>query len=105
MVSDVVDRDAVTRPVLPSRRVLLRTARGDERHASGEQLRHALLDQGVLAEEGPHLRFTEEYVFTSPSTAAMVVMGRTANGRIEWTTPGGRTLKELQAADSGEEPS
>ena len=26
----------------------------------------------------------------------MVVLGRTANGRIEWATAGGMTLKDLQ---------
>jgi len=65
-------------------------------HAYGLQLRDTLVDQGLLVPAGKHLRFTDDYVFPSPSQAAMVVLGRTANGRIEWATVGGITLKELQ---------
>ena len=34
--------------------------------------------------------------FDSPSTAAKCVLGRSANGRTEWKTTDGRTLKEIQ---------
>lgn len=37
----------------------------------------------------------------APSQAAMVLLGGTANGRIEWRTSGGQTLKQLQDADLG----
>ncbi len=66
-------------------------------HAYGIQIRQALLDKGVLVAEGPNLRLTEDYLFPSPSTAAMVLMGRTANGRIEWKASDGTTLKALQS--------
>jgi len=46
-------------------------------------------------------RFTQDYSFSSPSTAAAVVLGRSANGRIEWKDAQGRTLKELQEAEAG----
>lgn len=65
-------------------------------HAYGEQLRKALVEQGVLVPEGKHLRFVQEYTFPSPSTASMVVLGRTSNGRVEWVTADGRSLKDLQ---------
>ncbi len=73
-------------------------------HAYGVQLRDALRDSGRLVADGEHLRLTEDYVFTSPSTAAMVMLGRTSNGRVEWRTADGKTLKELQSAanDSAE---
>ena len=50
------------------------------------------------------LRLTQDYVFSSPSTAAMVLLGRTANGRVEWKRSDGTTLKEMQdsAIDSSE---
>lgn len=67
-------------------------------HTYGTQIRQALLEKGVLVAEGPNLRLTEDYLFPSPSTAAMVLLGRTANGRIEWKAPDGTTLKELQSA-------
>lgn len=38
--------------------------------------------------------FTQDYLFSSPSTAAAVVMGRSANGLIEWKLRDGSNLKE-----------
>lgn len=54
----------------------------------------------MLAAEGGGYRFSQDYVFTSPSTAAAVVLGRSANGRIEWKDAQGRTLKELQTQEA-----
>lgn len=71
-------------------------------HVYGTQLRTALLDSGRLVADGDHLRLTEDYVFSSPSTAAMVMLGRTANGRIEWKAADGVTLKALQGSDAGD---
>ena len=65
-------------------------------HAYGVQLRDALIDSGRLVRQGAHLRLTEDYVFASPSTAAMVMLGRSSNGRVEWKTADGKTLKHLQ---------
>lgn len=59
-------------------------------------LRQELLANGVLVPGGEHLRFTQDYAFSSPSTAAAVVLGRSANGRTEWQDAQGRTLKALQ---------
>jgi len=60
-------------------------------------LRKDLLTQGVVVQNAQHYVFTQDQVFNSPSTAASVVMGRNANGRIEWKNKEGRTLKELHA--------
>ena len=38
--------------------------------------------------------------FSSPSTAAAVVLGRSANGRIEWKDAHGRTVKWLQEQEA-----
>ncbi|WP_374519683.1 DUF4357 domain-containing protein [Hydrogenophaga sp.] len=46
-------------------------------------------------------RLTQDDSFSSPSTAAAVVLGRGANGRIEWKDAQGLTLKELQGAEVG----
>lgn len=43
--------------------------------------------------------FTEDYLFSSPSTAAAVVMGRSANGLIEWKLKDGSTLRENEQKD------
>jgi hypothetical protein len=42
------------------------------------------------------LDFAQDYLFNSPSTAAGVVQGRSANGRIDWKDNSGRTLREFQ---------
>ena len=74
-----------------------------QQHVRGMyDVRQALIGNGVLApaSEGAGLRFTQDFVFTSPSTAAAVVLGRSANGRIEWKDAQGRTLKELQEREA-----
>lgn len=62
--------------------------------------RDDLIRQGVLAPDGDAYVFTQDYVFGSPSTAASVVMGRNANGRTDWKTADGRSLKEVQDNDA-----
>ena len=42
------------------------------------------------------LDLTQDYLFDSPSTAAGVLLGRSANGRIEWKNQLGQTLKSIQ---------
>lgn len=43
-----------------------------------------------------------DYAFASPSTAARVLLGRSSNGRQEWKTRDGRSLKEVQESESQE---
>ena len=62
--------------------------------------RQELIDLGVLAQQGTDHAFTQDYTFSSPSTAASVVLGRSANGRVEWKDGQGRALKELQESES-----
>ena len=71
-------------------------------HAYLADLRRALVESGVLEDVGGTLRLTQDYTFASPSTAAGVLLGRSANGRIEWKDAKGRTLKEIQEAEAGE---
>lgn len=56
-----------------------------------EQLVPKLKQTGVVvdSDDGQTARFTQDYVFASPSAAAAVVHGRTANGRTEWRIPNG----------------
>jgi hypothetical protein len=58
--------------------------------------RQKLIDQGVIKKTDGKLVFAKDYLFSSPSTAAAVVMGRNANGRIEWKDKKGKTLKEKE---------
>lgn len=72
-----------------------------QQHVRGMfDLRQALIANGVLALADGLYRFTQDYSFSSPSTAAAVVLGRSANGRIEWKDAQGRTLKALQEAEA-----
>lgn len=64
-------------------------------------LRLELIGNGVLARDGDGFRFSQDYAFSSPSTAAAVILGRSANGRVEWKDAQGRTLKELQGLETG----
>ena len=43
--------------------------------------------------------FTQDYLFSSPSTAAAVVMGRSANGLKEWKLKDGSNLGENEQKD------
>lgn len=70
-------------------------------HAYLTETRRELARQGVLRVAGPLLEFTQDYTFGSPSTASGVLLGRTSNGRVEWKTIDGRTLKSVQDAEVG----
>ena len=57
-----------------------------------------LAADGVLIAEGAeHLAFKDDYAFASPSAAAAVVSGRSANGRVVWSVDGtGQTYAAWQ---------
>lgn len=58
-----------------------------------KRLRNNLIDDGTIDSIN---KFTKDYIFTSPSLAAAVVMGRNANGRTEWKTAEGITIKQFE---------
>lgn len=61
-----------------------------------KEMRSALVSNGVLKLSRERFTFAQDYVFPSPSSAAGIVQGRSANGRMDWKTKDGKTLKELQ---------
>ena len=65
-------------------------------------LRGILLDKGVLQQEGDFLVFTSDYSFSSASAAAATVIGASANGRILWKLPDGRSYAEWEAAQDND---
>jgi len=70
-------------------------------------LRETLTKHGVLKEDGEALMFNSDYMFPSVSSAAALVTGASANGRISWRLPDGRTYgdwEESQTAEPGPEP-
>jgi len=60
-------------------------------------LRAELLEGEVIKNHDDKLMFESDYLFSSPSAAAAVVMGRSANGLIEWKDKSGRDLKSIEA--------
>ncbi len=60
--------------------------------------RNRLIEDGTLAQDGDHLTFTRDTEFSSPSAAATVVHGGSANGLLAWKNKSGKTLKELEGA-------
>lgn len=47
-------------------------------------------------------RIIKDYLFNSPSYAAMFILGMSRNGRTEWKNKDGRTLKELDEMERKE---
>lgn len=61
-----------------------------------KKLRERLISAGVIQNVGSDLIFVENYQFKSPSTASCLLLGRSSNGRTDWKTKDGITLKEWQ---------
>jgi hypothetical protein len=60
-------------------------------------LRQELLTSEILRQKGKDSYYlTQDYEFSSPSTAAAVLIGASVNGRDWWKTSDGTTLKQLQ---------
>jgi hypothetical protein len=67
-------------------------------HHTYASLYAELRRSGILAEQGAHCVFTQDYAFSSPSAAAAVVNGRASNGQLDWrTADGGLTYKDWEA--------
>jgi len=62
-------------------------------------LREELLETEQISEHKGKLTFEADYLFSSPSAAAAVVMGRSANGLIEWKDKSGRDLKSIETQE------
>lgn len=63
------------------------------------KLRQELIEKSIIVQNGESFELTDDYIFGSPSTAAAIVMGRNANGLIEWKLPNGRTLKGFESEE------
>jgi hypothetical protein len=65
-------------------------------HRYMSDLRKALVGNGVLVAADGRYVFSQDYLFASPSTAAGVIQGSAANGRLVWKTADGKSLRSLQ---------
>ncbi len=74
-------------------------AAADEVESTPESTRRhraKLVQEGALVLRESRYRFERDVLFATPSSAASVVLGRSANGRIELIDDVGRTLKWLE---------
>lgn len=68
-----------------------------------ERFRERLIDSGVFKVEGDRVVVQKDHLFASPSMAAVALMGRTANGWVDWKNAAGKTLNELKRVPAGAE--
>lgn len=57
------------------------------------KLRNKLIDKNIIDD---NFCFVSDYIFSSPSLAAAIVMGRNANGRTEWKTKNNKSIKDIE---------
>lgn len=65
--------------------------------------RKKLIDDNILVNQNGVYIFSEDFIFGSPSAAAASVLGRRANGWIEWKNNEGKTIDEIYRIDNLEE--
>lgn len=63
-----------------------------------KKLRTNLINKEII--DG-NFRFVKDHVFSSPSLAAAVVLGRNANGRTEWKNKNGKSIKDFEEQTIG----
>lgn len=62
-------------------------------------LREKLIDEKAIIKKEDSFEFIDDYIFSSPSTAASIVLGRNANGLTEWKLKNGKSLKEYESTE------
>jgi hypothetical protein len=60
------------------------------------EMRSSLTTQNILKESNGAIIFTEDYLFKSPSSAAAVILGHSANGWKHWKNAKGKSLDEVK---------
>ena len=65
-----------------------------------QQLRDTLISEGVIIKVQDKLILKRDHLFSSSSTAAMIIMGRSANGLTEWKMKSGKTLQDYESGEN-----
>jgi len=65
-----------------------------------QKLRDTLLSEGVIIKKDNKLILDQDYLFSSSSSAAMIIMGRSANGLTEWKLKSGKTLQDYEIGEN-----
>lgn len=60
------------------------------------ELHAKLLQKGILVVRDGYAEFVEDYAFNSPTAAAVVLNGRSTNGRTAWKLPDGRSFADWE---------
>lgn len=68
--------------------------------ATFKRLRDRLVSAGTLQEADGCYHLTEDTLFSSPSSAAAALLGRSANGRTEWKDADSVALKDRQIQEA-----
>jgi len=64
------------------------------------KLRSKIIDQGAIILKKGYFEFPDDFIFSSASAAASIVLGRNANGLSEWKFQSGKTLKDFETNDA-----
>lgn len=83
--------------VLGGSQAVLKERPSSQKYPWALNMRQKLRDEGVLAIKADHLLFAQDVEFSSPSAAAAVIHGGSANGLTAWKNKDGKTLKELES--------
>jgi len=84
--------------VLQGSTAVLRERQSAKKWPYAVALREKLIADGTLVERDGFYLFSRDVEFSSPSAAASVIEGGSANGLVDWRTKDGRVLKELDQA-------
>ncbi|MES2678214.1 MAG: GIY-YIG nuclease family protein [Pseudomonadota bacterium] len=63
-------------------------------------IRNTLIEDKILIEKNGFYELEEDNLFSSPSTAAQIILGSPANGWMHWKLKDGRTLDEVYRKDN-----
>ena len=78
------------------------TGPGDSVSAPIARTRERLMESGVLELNEGRVVVKRDYAFGSPSGAAAALLGRNANGWVEWKNAAGQTLHDVERAATGD---
>jgi len=84
--------------VLASSEAVLKERDSAKKWPSVMVQRNQLIENGGLVQEGDKYVFHKDTEFSSPSAAAAVIHGGSANGLTAWVNKNGESLKDLQNA-------
>lgn len=65
-----------------------------------QKLRDTLISEGIIVKDNDKMILKRDYLFSSSSSAAMIVMGRSANGLTDWKMKSGKTLKDFETGEN-----